>query len=72
MHGGREEKFDKGRREIAVEGRRIRMRGAAKVFSFAVHRYNCSVAPYEVWRKHLMKKRARSAPPAVIASWTDE
>ena len=43
-----------------------------KVFSFAMHRFYCSAAPYEVWHEHLMKKRARSAPPAVIASWTDE
>ena len=43
-----------------------------KVFSFAMHRYNCSAVPYEVCHEHLMKKRARSAPPAVIASWTDE
>ena len=31
-----------------------------KVFSFAMQ------------REHLMKKRARSAPPAVMPSWTDE
>ena len=43
-----------------------------KVFSFAMHRYNCSVAPNEVRHEHLMKKRARSAPPAVIAALTNE
>ena len=43
-----------------------------RVFSFAMHRYNCSAAPYEVWHEHLMKKRARSAPLAVIAAWTNE